>query len=67
MTKLSLEQDFEVRSFAFKVRQLNQSEAHEALVVMFRQMLLQQNTYKDLLKKQWGFADMAPIPTKKPP
>jgi Phycobilisome degradation protein nblA len=51
---LSLEQQFNVRSFEHQVRDMSREQAQEFLVNMYRQMILQENSYRTLLKQQWG-------------
>jgi Phycobilisome degradation protein nblA len=51
---LSLEQQFNIRSFEHQVRDMSREQAQEFLVNLYRQMVLQENSYKTLLKHQWG-------------
>jgi hypothetical protein len=51
---LSLEQQFSIRSFEHQVRDMTREQAQEFLVNLYRQMMLQENSYKTLLKQQWG-------------
>jgi hypothetical protein len=51
---LSLEQQFSIRSFEHQVRDMSHTQAQEFLVNLYRQMMLQENSYKNLLKHQWG-------------
>jgi hypothetical protein len=51
---LSLEQQFNVRSFEHQVRTMSHEQTQEFLVNLYRQMMLQENSYKSLLKHQWG-------------
>ncbi len=51
---LSLEQQFNIRSFEHQVRDMSREQAQEFLVNLYRQMLLQENSYRTLLKQQWG-------------
>jgi hypothetical protein len=51
---LSLEQQFNIRSFEHQVRDMSHEQAQEFLVNMYRQMILQENSYRTLLKQQWG-------------
>jgi hypothetical protein len=52
--ELSLEQEFNVRSFETQVSQMNREQAQEFLVKLYRQMIMQETTYKNLIKQQWG-------------
>ena len=54
---LSLEQQFSIRSFEHQVRDMSHTQAQEFLVNLYRQMMLQENSYKNLLKHQWGIEE----------
>jgi hypothetical protein len=56
--KLSLEQEFHLRSFADGVKQMSREQALEHLVEFYRQMMLKETQYKALLSKAW-FRDIA--------
>lgn len=49
---LSLEQEFNHRSFSDRVKQLNREEAQELLIQMHKQMLYKDNIYKELILSQ---------------
>jgi Phycobilisome degradation protein nblA len=51
---LSLEQQFSIRSFEHQVKDMSHEQTQEFLVNLYRQMMLQENSYKNLLKHQWG-------------
>jgi hypothetical protein len=51
---MPLEQQFELRKFEEQVRQLSQEEAHDLLVQLRESMLLQANTFKEIIKESWG-------------
>jgi Phycobilisome degradation protein nblA len=51
---LSLEQQFNVRSFEHQIKDMSHEQTQEFLVNLYRQMMLQENSYKNLLKHQWG-------------
>lgn len=53
-SELSLEQQFSIRSFEHQVKDMNQAQAQEFLVNLYTQMMMQENSYKNLLKHQWG-------------
>ncbi len=53
-SELSLEQQFSIRSFQHQVKDMNQAQAQEFLVNLYTQMMMQENSYKNLLKHQWG-------------
>ena len=52
--ELSLEQQFSIRSFETQVDQMSLEQAQQFLVQMYKQMLMREATYKQLLKHQWG-------------
>ncbi len=51
---LSLEQQFSIRSFEHLVKDMSREQAQEFLVNLYKQMMMQENSYKNLLKHQWG-------------
>lgn len=57
MVELSLEQQFSVRSFEHQVQGMSREQALEFLVKLYVQMMLQEKSYKELLKQQWGLED----------
>jgi hypothetical protein len=52
--ELSLEQQFNIRSFATQVQQMSPEQAKDFLVKLYEQMVVREATYKELLKHQWG-------------
>ncbi|MBF2057013.1 MAG: NblA/ycf18 family protein [Cyanobacterium sp. T60_A2020_053] len=52
--QLSLEQQFNLRSFETQVAQMSQDQARDFLVKLYEEMLVRENMYKDVLKHQWG-------------
>lgn len=56
--KLSLEQEFHLRSFAYGVEQMSREQALEHLVYLYEQMMLKETQYKAMLAKVW-FGDVA--------
>ncbi|MEJ1930487.1 NblA/ycf18 family protein [Nostoc sp. NIES-2111] len=52
---LSLEQEFSLRSFADQVQQMSREQAQELLLMLHKQMMIQETTYRELLKHQWEF------------
>jgi Phycobilisome degradation protein nblA len=54
---LSLEQQFSIRSFEHQVKDMSRDQAQEFLVNLYKQMMLQENSYKSLLKHQWGIEE----------
>ena len=49
---LSVEQEFNHKVFASRVKQLSREEAQELLVQMHKQMLYKENLYKELFISQ---------------
>ena len=52
--KLSLEQEFNLRKFADQVRTLSSEQAQDLSLELYRQMMLKDNLYEDLLQEFWG-------------
>ncbi|MFB2936154.1 NblA/ycf18 family protein [Aerosakkonemataceae cyanobacterium BLCC-F154] len=52
--ELSLEQQFNIRSFQTQVEQMSHEQAQDFLVKLYEQMVYREATYKHLLKHQWG-------------
>lgn len=53
-TKLSLEQQFSICSFATQVQNMSHDQAKDFLVKLYEQMVVREATYQELLKHQWG-------------
>ncbi len=56
-SKLSLEQEFYLRSFADDVEKMTREQALEYLIYLYGQMMLKETHYKALLAKVW-FGDI---------
>lgn len=52
--ELSLEQEFNLRSFTDQVQYMSREQAQEFLVNLYRQMMLKETMYKQFLKHEWG-------------
>ena len=52
--KLSLEQEFNLRRFADQVKTLSSEQAQDLSLELYRQMMLKDNLYEDLLQEFWG-------------
>lgn len=52
--ELSLEQQFNVRSFQTQVEKMSREQAQDFLVKLYEQMMLRENFYKEFLKHEWG-------------
>ncbi|MBW4681826.1 MAG: NblA/ycf18 family protein [Microcoleus vaginatus WJT46-NPBG5] len=51
--KLSLEQEFSIRSFADQVQQMSREQAQDFLLMLHKQMILQETMYREFLKHEW--------------
>lgn len=54
--QLTIEQEFNLRSFADKVKSLSHVEAQEFLVDLYEHMIKKETMYKHFLKKEWGIS-----------
>ncbi len=52
--QLTLEQQFNICSFATQVKDMSHEQAQDFLVKLYEQMVVREATYKELLKHQWG-------------
>ena len=52
--ELSLEQQFGLRSLHAQVQQMSREQAQEMLLKVYQQMMVSDNLYRSLLKKEWG-------------
>lgn len=52
--KLSLEQQFSIRSFQTQVEQMSREQAQDFLIKLYEQMMVRENMYKQFLKHEWG-------------
>ena len=58
--QLSLEQKFNLRTFADQVQTLSVEEAQGLSIELYRRMMLKDNLYQELLQDDWGIS--SPIP-----
>lgn len=56
--KLSLEQEFNLRTFADQVGNLTSEEARDLSIELYRRMMLKDNLYEELLKDYWGISSV---------
>lgn len=54
VVKLSLEQQFSIKSFESQVKNMSREQAQDFLVQLYEQMIVRENMYKQFLKHQWG-------------
>ena len=52
--KLSLEQEFSLRRFADQIRTLSPEQVEDLSLELYRQMMLKDNLYEEILKDYWG-------------
>lgn len=52
--QLSLEQEFNLRTFTDQVQQMSREQAQEYLITLQRTMMVRDNLYRDILKNSWG-------------
>lgn len=52
--QLSLEQQFNIRSFETQVQKMSREQAQDFLVKLYEQMIVRENMYKEFLKQEWG-------------
>jgi hypothetical protein len=50
---LSLEQEFSLRTFADQVQQMSREQSQEFLLMLYKQMMIRETTYQELLKHEW--------------
>ncbi|MFN6558758.1 MAG: NblA/ycf18 family protein [Nostoc sp. ChiSLP01] len=50
--ELSLEQEFSLKVFADQVQQLSGEQAKELLPMLYKQMIVREKTYQELLKQE---------------
>ena len=59
--QLSLEQKFNLRTFADQVQTLSVEEAQGLSIELYRRMMLKDNLYQDLLQDYWGISSPIPV------
>jgi hypothetical protein len=52
--ELSLEQQFNIRTFENQVQRRSREQAQDFLIKMYEQMIVRENMYKSFIKHQWG-------------
>ncbi len=56
--QLSLEQEFDFRKFADQVRTLSSEQAQDLSLELYRQMMIKDNLYREILKDCWGIGSV---------
>ena len=54
LISLTIEQQFTIELLKARVQEMSREELQFALVELYRQMMLSENSYKHVLKNQWG-------------
>jgi hypothetical protein len=57
--ELTLEQQFSIRSFETQIKGMSLEQSQDFLLKLYTQMIVQEATYKSLLKHQWGIEGSA--------
>ncbi|MBD2102428.1 NblA/ycf18 family protein [Leptolyngbya sp. FACHB-261] len=52
-TELSLEQQFSLKIFADQVQQMSHEQAQEFLLMLRKQMMMQETMYQKFLRHEW--------------
>jgi hypothetical protein len=52
--ELTLEQQFNIRSFQTQVEKMSREQAQDFLIKLYEQMIVRENMYKEFLKHEWG-------------
>jgi len=52
--QLTLEQEFNLRSFQTQVEKMSREQAQEFLVKLYEQMMLRETMYQQFIKHEWG-------------
>lgn len=55
--KLSLEQQFSLRTFEAQVEKMTREQAQHFLVKLYEQMMLRETMYKHFLTHEWGIGE----------
>ena len=57
---LTIEQQFTIELLKARVQEMSREELQFALIELYRQMMLSENSYKHVLKTQWGINSTKP-------
>lgn len=58
-SRLTLEQQFSLRSFETQVDKMSREQAQEFLVKLYEQMMMRETMYKHFIKHEWGIDSSA--------
>ena len=53
-TKLSLEEEFQLKKFTAQVQHLSREQAQELLIELHRQMIIKEKMYQHFLLHEWN-------------
>ncbi len=53
-TELSLEQEFQLKSFADQVQLMSREQAQEFLIMVHRQMIIKEKMYQHFINQEWN-------------
>ncbi|AFY35434.1 NblA/ycf18 family protein [Calothrix sp. PCC 7507] len=51
--ELTLEQEFSIRCFAGQVQQMSREQAQEFLILQYKQMMIRETMFQEILKHNW--------------
>jgi Phycobilisome degradation protein nblA len=60
--ELSLEQQFNIRSFETQVQQMSHEQAQDFLIKLYEQMVMRETMYRHFLKQHWGLEPGPQLP-----
>ena len=64
--ELTLEQEFSLRGFADQVKQMSREQAQAFLLVQYKQMMIRDTMYQEILRQEWKLdQDFRSLKTKK--
>jgi hypothetical protein len=55
-TELTIEQQFSIASFQQQVTNMSHEQTQKMLVELYRNMIVQETIFKDLIKKKWNIS-----------
>jgi hypothetical protein len=53
-TQLSLEKEFDLKSFAYQVQSMSHEQTQEFLLMLYREMLIRETIYQQILQHEWN-------------
>jgi hypothetical protein len=59
LTTLTIEQQFQLKSFETQVEKMDRAQAQQFLVKLYEQMIMREAMYKQFLKHEWGIGSHA--------